>query len=248
MKPERNQRTRGFVFMLLGAVCALLTGQQRLHIYENGVGAINLPFRASEVGLDHSRAVHPISLFEMGELVSNIIQASFRCVNPFVYSTKADMCGVLNNTLYQSLIAQTVSCDSQHHDVPSQCGYCSSCVLRKQSLLAAGVSDDTAYVLPSTSEKRPYRQSAGNHLRAMLWQIRVLRQLLSTETPWDSMTHYYPRLMDIIDRTAVSEGLEPEVMKERFVLLYQRYVSEWEQVQSQIERGLLGEEELRAAA
>jgi len=75
--------------MLLGAVCALLADQQLLHIYENGVGAINLPFRASEVGLDHTRAVHPISLFEMSDTVSRITQASFRFVNPFVYSTKA---------------------------------------------------------------------------------------------------------------------------------------------------------------
>jgi len=82
----------------------------------------------------------------------------------------------------------------------------------------------------------------------MLWQVRVLRQILSTEIPWDSLTRYYPRLMDIIDRTVASECLSPEAMQEQFVILYRRYVEEWEQVQSQIERGLLGEEELRAAA
>jgi hypothetical protein len=82
----------------------------------------------------------------------------------------------------------------------------------------------------------------------MLWQVKVLRQLLSTKAPWDSLTRYYPRLMDIIDRTTASEHLAPEVMQEQIMLLYQRYVNEWEQVRLQIERGLLGEEELRAAA
>jgi hypothetical protein len=82
----------------------------------------------------------------------------------------------------------------------------------------------------------------------MLWQVRVLQQLLSTGTPWESMTRYYPRLMDIIDRTATSERLKPEAMQEQLVLLYRRYINEWEQVRSQIERGLLAEEELRAAA
>jgi hypothetical protein len=48
--------------------------------------------------------------------------------------------------------------------------------------------------------------------------------------------------------TAEFERLVPEAMQERFVLLYRRYVNEWEQVRPQIERGLLGEEELRAAA
>lgn len=245
---NRNQRTRGFVFMLLGAVCALAANQQQLHIYENGVGAINLPFRASEVGLDHTRAVHPISLVDMSNLVAQIIKAPFRFVNPFVFWTKADMCAILRDERYQSLVAQTVSCDRLHREVPNQCGSCSSCLLRKQGLVAAGVPDETAYLFPSVRDERPYRYSVGNHLRAMLWQVRMLRHLVATESPWDSLVRYYPRLMDIIDRTSAFECLVPEVMQEQLVMLYQRYVSEWKQVQSQIERGLLGEEELRAAA
>ena len=55
LRKEPSQRSRGFVFMLLGAACAYLAGKTTLHIYENGIGAINLPFRASEVGLDHTR-------------------------------------------------------------------------------------------------------------------------------------------------------------------------------------------------
>ena len=43
------QRSRGFVFLLLGAICAYMEGQRTLHVYENGVGAINLPYRASEL-------------------------------------------------------------------------------------------------------------------------------------------------------------------------------------------------------
>lgn len=245
---NRNQRARGFVFMLLGAVCALLAAQHRLHIYENGVGAINLPFRASEVGLDHTRAVHPISLIGMSELVSQIINIPFRFVNPFVFWTKADMCFVMRDVRYHPLVAQTVSCDRLHRDVPSQCGSCSSCLLRKQGLLAAGVSDDTSYLFPSTKEERPYRPSIGNHLRAMLWQVRVLRQLLSTDRPWDSLVRYYPRLMDIIDGMAMFEALTPMWMQDQFVQMYQRYVNEWEQVRPYIERGLLGDEELREAA
>ena len=245
---NRNQRARGFVFMLLGAVCALLADQQQLHVYENGVGAINLPFRASEVGLDHTRAVHPISLGDMSELVSQIIDMPFRFVNPFVFWTKADMCAILRDGLYQPLVPQTVSCDRLHREVPSQCGGCSSCLLRKQGLLAAGVQDDTGYLFPSTSEDRPYRFSTGNHLRAMLWQVRAMHHLLSSDKPWDSLARYYPRLIDIIDRTAVLEGLTPERMQDQFVQMYQRYVHEWEQVRPYIERGLFGDEELREAA
>ncbi|HYT45741.1 MAG TPA: hypothetical protein VEP90_25675, partial [Methylomirabilota bacterium] len=61
-------RSRGFVFILLGSACACLLGQSSLHIYENGVGAINLPFTRAEVGLDHARSVHPLSLYYMSGL------------------------------------------------------------------------------------------------------------------------------------------------------------------------------------
>src|SRR5579863_8134496 len=60
-----TQRSRGFVFLLLGAICAYLEEQDTLYVYENGIGAINLPFRESEVGLDHARSVNPLSLFRM---------------------------------------------------------------------------------------------------------------------------------------------------------------------------------------
>jgi hypothetical protein len=54
-KPPTNDlfRARGLVFKLLGAVCAYLEKQQALYIYENGFGAINLPYRLSEKNMLH---------------------------------------------------------------------------------------------------------------------------------------------------------------------------------------------------
>ena len=43
---ERTQRSRGFVFQVLGAVTALMAGAKELYVYENGVGAISLPYTA----------------------------------------------------------------------------------------------------------------------------------------------------------------------------------------------------------
>lgn len=81
---NRILRSRGFVFTLLGAVCSYLEGQNTLYIYENGIGAINLPYPGG-VGLDHSRAVHPLSLNKMSELVSYLLNESFTFVNPFLF-------------------------------------------------------------------------------------------------------------------------------------------------------------------
>lgn len=246
IRRNRDQRSRGFVFMLLGAVCALLAGQNQLYIYENGVGAINLPFRASEVGLDHTRAVHPISLILMGELISQITNTNFTFINPSIFQTKADMCRILRKVNYHQIVIQTVSCDRLHRNVPNQCGSCSSCILRKQSLFAAGVPDETKYLWPPSNHKKySHHPSIGNHLRAMLWQVQTLRQLLSTDTPWDSLVRHYPQMMDIIDRM---DMFEPIWLQNELVQMYQRYVNEWEDVQPYLGQGLLGEDELRDAA
>jgi hypothetical protein len=82
-------RARGFTFLLLGAVCAYMAGQKELCVYENGVGAINLPLRASEVGWDHSRSVHPLSLGYVADLMSELLGLTFAIHNPFLFWTNS---------------------------------------------------------------------------------------------------------------------------------------------------------------
>src|SRR5436305_5186041 len=133
VKKSSHARSRGFVFMLLGAACAYQEGQNTLYICENGIGAINLPFRKSEVGLDHSRSVHPLSLLAMGELLSSILNQPFSFENPFLWSTKAEMCKEPLLMGAAESMFSTISCDSMHRKQPIQCGYCSSCLLRRQA-------------------------------------------------------------------------------------------------------------------
>ncbi len=149
VKKSSSARSRGFVFMLLGAVCAYQEGQSRLYICENGIGAINLPFRESEVGLDHSRSVHPLSLHYMNELLSNILEQSFMFQNPFLFWTKAQMCKEPLHSNAVETIFSTISCDSRHRRKPIQCGYCSSCLLRRQAIAVHGIVDKTPYQIAS---------------------------------------------------------------------------------------------------
>ncbi len=74
---NKLSRARGILFTLLGSVCAYLMGKRQLFIYENGVGAINLPYSKATVGLDHSRSINPITLLMVSDLVSEIIGERF---------------------------------------------------------------------------------------------------------------------------------------------------------------------------
>ena len=238
-------RARGVVFTLLGAAYAYLMGQGVLCVYENGIGAINLPYRASAVGLDHSRSVHPLTLLMVSDVVSELLGEEFRVHNPFLLWTKAEMCKALADDGRSDLPSLTMSCDSPHRqsEQPIQCGYCSSCILRKQALAASQIEDKTRYVVPHGN--RP----AGDpslHLRHMLAQICTFRCLLGASDnhsfQWEALTREFPRLDDIVDRSAVPENFLPADMQSRLIKLYRTYVAEWDTVESRIAAELLDQD------
>jgi hypothetical protein len=237
---NKMSRARGVAFTLLGSACAYLMGQRILSVYENGVGAINLPYRASAVGLDHSRSVHPLTLLMVSDIVSEIIGEKFQVKNPFLFWTKAEMCRKLAEDKRSDLPALTMSCDSPHRQQPIQCGYCSSCLLRRQSLAASNIKDTTRYVVLHGS-RQPINPNL--HLSHMLEQVNTLRNLLSSSDnislQWRVLTQRFPVLDDIVDQSAKAESLKVDDMQHRLIQLYQNYVTEWDTVESQIAIGLL---------
>ena len=76
-KEESSQRTRGFLFLTLGAVSAIAAGSRTLFLYENGIGAINLPYDGTQVGAYNSRATHPGALLRMQEFIERLTDNSF---------------------------------------------------------------------------------------------------------------------------------------------------------------------------
>jgi len=235
-------RARGVVFTMLGAACAYLMGRKELFVYENGIGAINLPYRKSAVGLDHSRSVHPQTLLLVSDLVSELLKEEFRVRNPFLFRTKAEMCKALAEDGKIDLPPLTKSCDSPHRKKPSQCGYCSSCILRKQALAASQMEDKTLYVVPHG--KKPVEDTS-LYLRHMLAQVSTLRGLFNdSQDPnlqWQALTRRFPELGDIVDRTATAENLLPTDMQKQLGLLYQTYVAEWDAVEPRISVDLLNQ-------
>ncbi len=226
-RSQRNQRSRGFVFLLLGAACAYLEGQDTLFVYENGVGALNLPYRESEVGLDHTRAVNPLSLYKMSNFVSHILDSPFYFKNPFLFWTKAQMCASLIHPKAIEIANNTVSCDSLHRKPkqPTQCGKCSSCLLRRQSLAAADIVDRTRYYRKTLDQPS---DSIG--LDAMLYQVETLRNCFAAPNPWEKLCQRYPNLVAVADRIAKHEKTTHQLVADQLMRLYRTYVSEWDYV------------------
>lgn len=231
---NRYPRARGFVFLVLGAVCALLQGQTRLHIYENGVGAFNLPFRAAEVGTDYSRAVHPLSLLKIEQLILHLTGSVFTFVQPFLFQTKAEVCAPLLDTPAEALVPLTISCDSRlrRKNGTIQCGHCSSCLLRRQALAVIELVDRTAYDRVDLAD--PDDRFV---LEAMIAQRDMLRQCFASTNPWVALRNRYPDLEKTVTRIARATGKAPAHLATHIRNLYERYADEWDQVQHLLDCG-----------
>jgi hypothetical protein len=75
-REEKSQRSRGFVFLVLGAVAAVKARSQSLWVHENGVGAVNLWLNEGQFGVDNARGVHPLSLIRMAEFLGLILHST----------------------------------------------------------------------------------------------------------------------------------------------------------------------------
>jgi hypothetical protein len=231
-KEEPSQRTRAFLFLTLGVITALNAGVETLHLFENGIGAINLPYDAAQSGAMNSRAVNPLSLLRMEKFVSRLTDRAFRIVNPVLFRTKAEMC---RHEAVQSMpdaVALTFSCDGfpVRTSGKPQCGFCTSCLLRRLSLESAALSAHDAggkYIadLLSPSFGGPSRQL--QNLKAMEWQFHNLARGLAQADPWHSLAVEFPVLQTIVSELSSRSGEEVGELRQSILQLYEAYVSEW---------------------
>ena len=231
-REEPSQRTRALVFLVLGVVTALQADTDALWVYENGVGALNLPLNETQLGIDNYRGVHPRSLILAQEFLSLALNRSIHIRNPFLFATKAQMCKPLASSRIANAVSHTVSCDGfpqRLRNQPSQCGRCTSCILRRQSLKASGLERfDRGYrydVLNSQAKL------AGRHLydlEAMRGQVHKIGQCLDSENPWLSLCASFPELArthaELVSRNLTSKS---EKISRLFVELYRKFVWEW---------------------
>lgn len=227
---ENSQRSRGFLFLTLGAVTALAAGVRELYVYENGIGAINLPYNGTQLGTANTRAVNPISLLRMSQFISKLVGQDFQIHNPFLFHTKGQMCSRTEVQRLGKHVELTFSCDGfpiRTKGKP-QCGICTSCLLRRMSLEAAGLSKFDA---PSTYlhgwESQAAPKSNWRPLQAMDWQAQKIAKCLESASPWQKLACEFPGLLEISSEICVSQNVEAEQIRSNLLKLYSQYVSEW---------------------
>ena len=229
---EKGQRTRALVFLALGVVTALQAQTDTLSIFENGIGALNLPLNATQLGTDNYRGVHPRTLIMAQGLFESALGQTVQIKNPFLFTTKAEMCRSLPPAGLADVARETVSCDGYPQRVRNQpqCGGCTSCILRRQALFCSGLADHD----PSSA----YRHNIFEHpsalsldqihgLAAMTDQVNRFASCLSSEQPWKQLTAAYPELARIEAENAADQDVASDDTTSGFVGLFRAYVEEW---------------------
>ncbi len=182
---ELTQRCRSLLFAALGGAAACASRASTVEVYENGVGAINLPLMAGmQVGGRSSRSSHPAFLRHMTDLVSLVAERPVSFELPFRDQTKAELVRSLREDGLERLARDTVSCAHyplRERGPAKQCGVCAACIGRRQALITAGIEEpaerylydlfaDPAALAAVPSEKLDF-------LRATIMQLTVLSDL-----------------------------------------------------------------------
>lgn len=138
---ESSQRTRGFLFAMLGAAIAAHLGISTVYLAENGYVAVNPQMNDQLVGALASRGTHPKFLTLINRLLSLVFDGAVVIRNPLWDKTRADAMRLLREANADHLLRHTYSC-GKSRGLPkgkSHCGGCSQCIDRRIGALHAGL-------------------------------------------------------------------------------------------------------------
>lgn len=247
-KYEPTARTRGFLFLGLGAVAALVAGVRALSNFENGMGAISLPYNQGQLPFDNSRSMHPRALMEMSKLIRLLTGIDFTWASPFLYWTKGEMCAAMRHSEAERLIAFSNSCDNfpQRRPVsPGQehCGRCSSDFLRRIALEHAGMSrlePSYQYIYDVLSPKVPSHPDWVDQYENMKLQAMRLNDIACSVDPVSRLFQEFHELEDVVT-AEVALGADRGTVKQLLLDVHKRYALEvlgFEQKRAQSSTGL----------
>jgi len=152
-RKESSHRARSFLFMSYATVAAAVRGLSDIFICENGVLSLNVPISDARKGSRSTRHAHPLYLFHFNQLINALYEQKFNVQNPFSLQTKGEEIALLRTLGLESVIKDTVTCwgypnQMCRYKYSNHCGYCIPCVVRRVSLIAAGMEEcDDQYVV-----------------------------------------------------------------------------------------------------
>lgn len=211
---EPTQRTRGLFFLSIGAAVASRLGRDRFHVYETGIGCLNVPTSAAQIASQGTRAMHPLTLGRFNELAERVLDRPPQVLAPFFFLTKGELCSLVGDDLY-ALAKKCSSCDEGdgHKPDPMQhCGLCTSCMFRRISIAATGGADPTKYRDTLSRKHNRYEVSAFEYHAGNLSRIAT----------FEDLTDLDPNVRFALDAPTGAQ-IDHGLARSRVVEMYRRY-------------------------
>lgn len=154
-KREASTRSRTLLFIALAIAAADAVSTSGVEIPENGFTSLNPPLAVNRGGALSTRSTHPWTLSLTRRLLSEVgIEVGL--LAPYMGWTKGELLSAAAGAGVDSFCdgaAKTLSCgkldgrlyrggNPNHH-----CGLCVPCLVRRGAFIAAGVRDNTAYLV-----------------------------------------------------------------------------------------------------
>ncbi len=149
---EYTQRTRSFLYCVLGTVVAESLRAKGISFFENGIVSLNWPIADEVLRARASRTTHPHSLYLFKQLCSLVLEREFEVDNPFIFKTKAEVVALIAERKASHLISYTSSCAHSGHFQSKtrwHCGTCTQCIDRRIAIIDCGLEkydEHTDYV------------------------------------------------------------------------------------------------------
>lgn len=154
---EGSQRTRSFLFLVLGALCALREGHgELLWIAENGILAIHLPLSSARIGAFSTHTAHPEVVAQIEAFLNGVLDQTLTITNPFLFKTKGDVTRIVVEKA-PDLLFESESCwmNARLPPATSHCGECIPCLLRHLAI-EQHTADRTGY------QRRVWEEDVGS--------------------------------------------------------------------------------------
>jgi len=210
--------------------------EEAVACYENGVGALNLPLSPVQLGAQSARSAHPLALSQLAGLVEVVTDRRFDFRLPFLTHAKGRLCRAIGQLNLSALVQETVSCDAFPRRVRGkpQCGWCTSCLLRRQALKVAGLgsADPPGEYEVDVHAPGPRNPDLEWNLQVMLQQVRRLRLAISAPDRWGGLVLAYPALDQTVQALAAL-GWDARQLRAGITEVYSLYCSEWEHFEQQ---------------
>ena len=203
--PERSRRTRSLYYLMKALAAAIEFRAGEIHLYENGILALNLPMRPSDTGSRATRHAHPYFLKLVNALFQELRgQNNIAVLNPFVELTKSEILRFSAGS--ESLIGDTVTCwgypnaTLAYHGA-THCGHCLPCLIRRFALAANDISEvakiyhDSKFLSMAKKNYPKLKPDTWSEARKLMAFVKWVDNSKPSDMPWTfggSLLHLAP--------------------------------------------------------